>query len=52
MLAQISPTVTAHPNFVREVAYGSETDFRLILHHRDDAERELTLTIVVFEVPG
>lgn len=52
VLAQISPTAGAHPNFVREIAYGCETDFRLILHHRDDAGRELTLTILVFEVPG
>jgi hypothetical protein len=52
VLAQISPTVAAHPNFVRAIAYGGETDFRFILHHRDDTERELTLTILAFEVPG
>lgn len=52
VLAQISPTVTDHPNFVREIAYGGETDFRFALHHRDDRERELTLTLLVFEVPS
>lgn len=52
ILAKISPTVVGHPSFVREVAYGGETDFRFILRHRDDPERELTLTILVFEVPG
>jgi hypothetical protein len=52
VLAQISPTVAAHPNFVREIPFGGETDFRFILRHRDDPERELTLTILVFEVPG
>jgi hypothetical protein len=52
VLAQVSPTVAAHLNFVREIAYGGETEFRFVLHHRDDPERELTLTVLVFEVPG
>jgi hypothetical protein len=52
VLAQLSPTVAAHRDFVREIAYKGETDFRFVLHHRDDPERELTLTILVFEVPG
>jgi hypothetical protein len=52
ILTKIGPTVVAHPNFVREISYGGETDFRFILRHRDDPERELTLTIRVFEVPG
>ena len=49
---QVSPTITAHPNFVREATYGGETDFRFTIAHRDDPERELTLTILVFEVPA
>lgn len=52
VLAQISPTAAAHPNFVREIPQGGQTDFRFILRHRDDPERELTLTILVFEVPA
>jgi len=52
VLAQISPTVRSHPSFVREVAYGGETDFRFVLHHRDDSERELTLTVLVFDIPA
>jgi hypothetical protein len=52
VLAQIAPTVSAHPNFVRDVPYGDETSFRFVLRHRDDASRELTLTVVVFEVPA
>ena len=52
VLAQISPTVAAHPNFVREIPYDGETGFRFIIRHRDDPERELTLTVLVFEVPG
>lgn len=52
VLAAISPTIGSHPSFVREIAYGSETDFRFVLCHRDDPERELTLTVLVFEVPA
>lgn len=51
VLAKIPDTVTAHPNYRRRVDYPSQTGFRFVLHHRDDAARELTLTVLVFEVP-
>lgn len=51
VLANVGPTIRAHPSFVREIPYGGETDFRFVLCHRDDPERELTLTILAFEVP-
>jgi hypothetical protein len=44
--------VAAHPNFVREIPGRSETDFRFVIRHRDDPERELTMTVLVFEVPA
>lgn len=52
VLAQISPTVVEHPSFVREINYGGETEFRFLLLRPDDKERELTLTVLVFEVPA
>jgi hypothetical protein len=52
VLAQIGPTMAAHPSFVRETEYGGETDFRFTVRHRDDPERELTVTVLVFEVPA
>jgi hypothetical protein len=52
ILSKISPTISGHANFVREMPYGDETDFRFFLYHRDDKDRELTLTVLVFEVPG
>ncbi len=51
VLKQIPALVKEHPNFKREVEYSSETGFRYILHHRDDRNREIYLTILVFEVP-
>lgn len=51
LLSQIGPTIATHPNCVRAIPYGSETDFRFVLRRSDDPERELTLTVLVFEVP-
>lgn len=52
VLAGIPEVVKAHSNFKREVPYNSETGFRYVLHHRDDPNRELILTILAFEVPS
>ncbi|MBL7671798.1 MAG: hypothetical protein JNM39_15025 [Bdellovibrionaceae bacterium] len=52
VLAQIPGLVKAHPNYVRDwKVSGHETEFRYILHHRDDKNRELFLTVQVYEVP-
>jgi hypothetical protein len=52
VLAKIPEVIKAHPNFMREIPYKSESGFRYVLHHRDDKSRELTLTILAFEVPS
>jgi hypothetical protein len=52
VLDQISRTVSGHDCFVREIPYGGETEFRFVLHHRGDRERELTLTVLAFDVPA
>jgi hypothetical protein len=52
VLGKIPEVVTAHPNFVRTLPYKAETGFRYALHHRDDKNRELTLTVLAFEVPA
>lgn len=52
VLEQVGPTVSAHPNHIRSIPYGGETESRHVLRHRDDADRELTLTVMVFEVPA
>lgn len=51
VLKQIPTLVKEHPNFKREVEYSSETGFHYVLHHNDDRNREIYLTILVFEVP-
>lgn len=52
VLSQIPEIVQRHPNFKRKLEYSSETGFRFVLHHKDDKNRELFLTIIVFEVPN
>ncbi|MDQ6631630.1 MAG: hypothetical protein M3Y82_07710 [Verrucomicrobiota bacterium] len=52
VVAQIPELMKRHANFKCEVAgYKQESGFRFILHHRDDKNHELTLTVLVFDVP-
>jgi len=52
VLAKIPDIVKEHPNFRREHPTSSETAFRYTFTHRGDPGRELTLTVMVFEVPS
>lgn len=52
VLQRIPEIVKSHANFRRQVEYRSETGFRFVLHHNDDHLRELTVTVLVFEVPS
>ena len=52
VIGKIPEVVESHPNFKRRLPYTSETGFRFILHHRDDKNRELILTVFAFEVPA
>ena len=51
VLKQIPELVKKHPNFKREIQYSSETGFRFVMHHKDDRNREIHLTVLAFEVP-
>lgn len=51
VLQSIQETIPAHPNCKREVSTASETWFRYVFSHRDDENRELTLTVLAFDVP-
>ncbi len=52
VLPKITEVFKAHPNFRRQLDYKCETGFRFVLHHRDDKDRELIVTALVFEVPA
>lgn len=52
VVAKVREAVKMHPNYRRDLTYPSETDCRVVLHHKNDADRELILTTMVFEVPA
>ena len=51
VLEAIRLAANEHPNRKRELDSFSETSFRFSFSHHDDVNRELTLTIVAFDVP-
>jgi len=51
VVAQIPNIVKAHSNYTKSLDYDSETGFRFTLHHNNDKERELILTVQVFDIP-
>ena len=52
VLVKIGEVCKGHPNFKRELTHPRDTWFRCAIAHRDDPERELTLTVLAFEVPA
>ena len=52
VLQRIPQTVREHPNYKSNLDYSLETGFRYVFSHRDDPDRELTLTVMVFDVPS
>ncbi|KWZ34747.1 hypothetical protein [Burkholderia anthina] len=51
VLAGINATTKSHGNFKRVVEWPHESGFRYIVHSNGDANREITLTVLVFHVP-
>lgn len=47
----MSDAAKKHPNFKREVKQGGEAEFRYVFSHRDDANREMVLTVLAFDIP-
>lgn len=52
VLAQIPEIVSGHPSFLKNwKSSDHETEFKYILKHKDDPNRELFLTVQVYEIP-
>lgn len=51
VLSQIPTVIETHQNFVRKVDCNSETGFRFVMYHKNDKKRELTVTVLVFDIP-
>jgi hypothetical protein len=52
VLEAIPSQVRMHSNFKRDLGRSSETVFRFVFAHKDDANRELFLTVLAFDVPA
>jgi len=52
VLAKVPEIMDSHPQYKRTESVEGETNFRYILGHRDDPNRELIVTVLVFEVPS
>jgi len=51
VLDGVSKTAESHPNCKAVRETGAETQFRYVFGQRDDPNREIILTILVFDVP-
>lgn len=52
VLEAIPKAVLKHKHFKREIGQISETHYKYIFSHRDDSNREIHLSILVFNVPN
>ena len=52
VLSAIPETVASHPQCKRRLDYKAETRFRFLFGQKGDANRELTLTVLAFDIPG
>jgi len=51
VVGSIPGIVKVHPNFKRELRHRSETNTRYMLRQKADANREMTLSVIAFDVP-
>ncbi len=51
VLAKIAEVTPKHPNFKRDLGKSGESTFRYIFSQPSDANREITLTVMAFDIP-
>ena len=51
VIKKIPGVVTSHPNYRRTFSGFDETTFRYAIHQKDDNDREIILTILIFDMP-
>lgn len=52
VLQKVSDTVPQHPRHKRELGKRGETHFRYVFHQPDDTNREVVVSVLVFDVPS
>jgi hypothetical protein len=48
----IKKSTMEHPNFKKEININDETKYRYKFAHIDDPNRELIITVMVFDIPS
>jgi hypothetical protein len=51
VIGKIPETVSLHSNYIRRLSNIDETTFRFVFHQRDDKNKEILLTILIFDMP-
>ena len=51
VISKIDQVTPSHPNFKRKIEWHHESGFRYIFHHNSDKNKELYLTVLIFDVP-
>ncbi len=52
VLKGVKSETCSHKNFKRQLDWKHESGFQYVFHHNGDTNREFTLTVLVFDVPG
>jgi hypothetical protein len=52
VISAIPEIAKKHPNYKKQLTYNSETNSRYVFHHNDDPNRELLITVMIFDIPG
>ena len=52
VVEQVPNVVQQYKNFKRQSEYKHETGYRFVLHQEGDKNRELILTVLLFDVPA
>ena len=52
VLEEVKKTTEAHANYKRTPAWTHESGYRFVMHHPADSNRELIMTVLVFDVPA
>lgn len=51
VLEEVKKTTEAHPYYKRTLPWSHESGFRFVMHHPADNNRELIMTVLVFDIP-
>lgn len=51
VLDEIKAATEAHPHYKRTLPWSHESGFRFVMHHPADKNRELIMTVLVFDIP-